>query len=42
LLGQLCDIIDLDGAIVLAKDRDPGIDYSEGQAFCRGDLWGGA
>lgn len=42
LLGQQCDIVDLDGAIVLAKDRDPGIDYADGQAFCRGELWGGA
>lgn len=41
LLGQMCDIVDLDGAIVLAKDRDPGIDYANGQAFCDSSLWGG-
>ncbi|MCJ8156583.1 dipeptide epimerase [Sphingomonas sp. LaA6.9] len=40
VLGQLCDIIDLDGPIFLARDRVPSIEYVHGQAWCPDDLWG--
>jgi L-alanine-DL-glutamate epimerase-like enolase superfamily enzyme len=40
LLGQLCDIVDLDGPVFLAADRSPGVIYREG-AVSGSDLpWG--
>lgn len=40
ILGQLCDIVDLDGPIFLAEDRTPSIVYENGTAFCPESLWG--
>jgi L-alanine-DL-glutamate epimerase-like enolase superfamily enzyme len=40
ILGQLCDIVDLDGPIFLAADRTPSIVYENGKAFCPESLWG--
>jgi L-Ala-D/L-Glu epimerase len=40
LLGQLCDIIDLDGPTFLAKDRDPGVIYHLGTIACPPSIWG--
>jgi hypothetical protein len=40
ILGQLCDIVDLDGPIFLAADRTPSIVYEQGKAFCPESLWG--
>jgi L-alanine-DL-glutamate epimerase-like enolase superfamily enzyme len=40
VLGQLCDVVDLDGPIFLAQDRTPGIIYSEGTAWCGENVWG--
>ncbi|MBU3079508.1 dipeptide epimerase [Sphingomonas quercus] len=40
ILGQLCDIVDLDGPIFLAEDRVPAIVYDRGTAWCGEDLWG--
>jgi len=40
ILGQLCDIVDLDGPIFLAADRTPAIDYSGGLAWCDEAIWG--
>ena len=42
ILGQLCDVVDLDGPIFLAKDRMPSIDYSDGLAWCDESIWGGS
>jgi L-Ala-D/L-Glu epimerase len=42
ILGQLCDVVDLDGPIFLAKDRTPSITYTNGSAWCGEDIWGGA
>jgi L-alanine-DL-glutamate epimerase-like enolase superfamily enzyme len=40
LLGQLCNIVDLDGPVFLAADRSPGVIYREG-AVSGADLpWG--
>lgn len=40
VLGQLCDIVDLDGPIFLATDRVPAIRYEHGTAWCGEDIWG--
>jgi len=42
VLGQDCDIVDLDGPIFLANDRQPGVDYLDGDIWCGPDVWGGA
>jgi hypothetical protein len=42
VLGQLCDIVDLDGPIFLARDRVPAIAYERGTAWCGEDIWGRA
>jgi L-alanine-DL-glutamate epimerase-like enolase superfamily enzyme len=41
VLGQLCDIVDLDGPTFLAKDREPGVVYRDGLIDCPPDVWGG-
>ncbi len=41
VLGQLCDVVDLDGPIFLAKDRTPGITYVDGSAWSGEQVWGG-
>jgi L-alanine-DL-glutamate epimerase-like enolase superfamily enzyme len=40
ILGQLCDVVDLDGPIFLAADRSPSIVYDQGTAWCPETLWG--
>lgn len=40
VLGQLCDIVDLDGPIFLAADRTPSIGYVDGNAWCAPAIWG--
>ncbi|WP_338241246.1 dipeptide epimerase [Aurantiacibacter hainanensis] len=40
LLGQLCDIVDLDGPTFLARDRAPGVSYAHGQITAPQDIWG--
>lgn len=40
VLGQLCDIVDLDGPTFLARDRDPGVSYRGGMIHCPDDIWG--
>jgi L-alanine-DL-glutamate epimerase-like enolase superfamily enzyme len=41
VLGQLCDVVDLDGPIFLAKDRTPSITYTNGNAWSGEQVWGG-
>jgi L-alanine-DL-glutamate epimerase-like enolase superfamily enzyme len=41
LLGQLCDVVDLDGPVFLAADREVWADYSNGYIRCPEHLWGG-
>jgi L-Ala-D/L-Glu epimerase len=41
LLGQLCDVVDLDGPTFLAHDRDPAVTYREGMIWCDEAVWGG-
>jgi L-alanine-DL-glutamate epimerase-like enolase superfamily enzyme len=40
VLGQLCDVVDLDGPIFLVRDRTPGMTYVNGAAWSGDDVWG--
>ena len=42
VLGQACDIVDLDGPIFLAADRVPGVRYVDGNVWAGPEVWGGA
>lgn len=41
VLGQICDICDLDGAVFLAEDRTPCVSYADGKIALPGAFWGG-
>ena len=41
VLGQECDIVDLDGPIFLAADRRPGVEYFAGNVWAGPAVWGG-
>ena len=40
ILGQQCDIVDLDGPTFLAADREPGVDYIDGMVSAAPEVWG--
>ncbi len=40
ILGQLCDIVDLDGPLLLSEDRRPGATYHDGYVDCGDTVWG--
>jgi len=40
LVGQLCDIVDLDGPTFLGEDRPLTVVYTDGLISCPHDLWG--
>ncbi len=40
VLGQLCDVVDLDGPLLLAADRADGAIYEDGYLTCPPTLWG--
>lgn len=40
VLGQHCDVVDLDGPIFLAQDRSPSVVYRDGYIDCPADVWG--
>jgi L-alanine-DL-glutamate epimerase-like enolase superfamily enzyme len=40
ILGQLCDVVDLDGPTFLKHDRVPGVEYRDGEIWCPDDVWG--
>lgn len=40
VLGQLCDIVDLDGPTFIAADRRPAVAYRDGLAWCPETVWG--
>ena len=40
ILGQLCEVVDLDGPTFLKQDRVPGVEYRDGQIWCPDDVWG--
>lgn len=41
VLGQGCDIVDLDGPIFLARDRDQAVEYVDGTIWSGASVWGG-
>jgi L-alanine-DL-glutamate epimerase-like enolase superfamily enzyme len=40
VLGQLCDVVDLDGPTFLAQDRTPSATYAEGDIWVGPEVWG--
>jgi RNA polymerase sigma factor (sigma-70 family) len=40
LLGQLCDVVDLDGPAFIRSDREPPARYVDGHIECPPELWG--
>jgi L-Ala-D/L-Glu epimerase len=40
ILGQRCDVVDLDGPIFLQQDRSPGVVYRHGLIHCDDLVWG--
>jgi hypothetical protein len=40
ILGQHCDIVDLDGPTFLSKDRTPSVVYADGMIDCPDRVWG--
>lgn len=41
VLGQVCDLVDLDGPTFLAKDRAPSVVYRDGTVWADDAVWGG-
>lgn len=42
VLGQHCDIVDLDGPVFLVRDRAPSVSYEDGRIWCDDHVWGSA
>jgi L-Ala-D/L-Glu epimerase len=42
VVGQLCDVVDLDGPTFLKRDRVPAVTYADGKIWCGEDVWGGS
>lgn len=40
IVGQHCDVVDLDGPLVLRRDRTPGVRYDDGNVHCDDNVWG--
>ncbi len=40
VLGQLCDVVDLDGPLFLKQDRSPSVVYADGYIDCPAAVWG--
>jgi hypothetical protein len=40
VLGQFCDVVDLDGPIFLKQDRTPSVRYEDGHIWCGDEVWG--
>ncbi len=41
ILGQQCDVVDLDGPVFLKQDRTPAVSYRDGLVDCPDAVWGG-
>jgi L-alanine-DL-glutamate epimerase-like enolase superfamily enzyme len=41
VLGQIADLVDLDGPIFLAEDRTPSVRYEDGMLYAGPEVWGG-
>ncbi len=42
VLGQVCDLVDLDGPTFLATDRSPSVRYEDGKLWSGPEVWGSA
>lgn len=40
VIGQFCDIVDLDGPVLLQRDRVPAAVYRDGAIWCGDETWG--
>jgi L-alanine-DL-glutamate epimerase-like enolase superfamily enzyme len=40
VLGQLCDVVDLDGPTFLKHDPAPTVTYADGMIWCDEEVWG--
>ena len=40
VLAQLCDVVDLDGPLLMAQDRTPAAIYADGLIDCPRAVWG--
>jgi L-alanine-DL-glutamate epimerase-like enolase superfamily enzyme len=40
VLGQVCDLVDLDGPTFLANDVSPSVSYRDGMLFAGPEVWG--
>ena len=40
VLGQIADLVDLDGPALLAEDRAPGVVYRDGMLYAGPEVWG--
>ncbi|MGH8236704.1 MAG: dipeptide epimerase [Steroidobacteraceae bacterium] len=40
VVGQLCSVVDLDGPVLLSRDRSPSVHYENGRISCPEELWG--
>jgi len=40
IVGQHCDVVDLDGPTFLKQDRKPSCEYREGAIWCPDEVWG--
>jgi L-alanine-DL-glutamate epimerase-like enolase superfamily enzyme len=40
IVGQHCDVVDLDGPTFLTQDRKPSCEYRDGTIWCANDVWG--
>ncbi len=40
VLGQLCEVVDLDGPVLLRSDRAQTVAYANGEIWCEEEVWG--
>ena len=40
IVGQFCEVVDLDGPISLKADRSPAVEYQDGEIWCDDAVWG--
>jgi L-Ala-D/L-Glu epimerase len=40
IVGQQCDVVDLDGPTFLREDRTPACEYRDGTIWCADEVWG--
>jgi L-alanine-DL-glutamate epimerase-like enolase superfamily enzyme len=40
IVGQHCDVVDLDGPTFLREDREPAVEYRDGKIWCPDEVWG--